>query len=111
MLLLTVAHCLCRPEALRNEYPKRRSAVFSRETTHTARKAHQCVGCLQTIAPGEKYVRWSGRTYGDFETAAYHEDCRGWEIFLCQEAALRDDEWQPLHEFVRSAATALTVRR
>ena len=74
--------------------------MLLRETTHTARKPHQCAGCLQTIAPGEKYVRWAGLTDGDFGTCAYHADCRGWEIFLCQEAALRDDEWQPLHEFV-----------
>lgn len=81
--------------------------MFTRETTHTARKPHRCDGCRQTIAAGEKYVRWAGMTDGDFGTAAYHPDCRAWEIFLCQEAGLYHDEWCSLHEFVAECRDCL----
>lgn len=81
--------------------------MLLRETTHTARKAHQCIGCLHTIGLGEKYVRWAGLTDGDFGTCAYHPDCRDWEIFLCREAGLRSDEWSSLHEFVSECRDCL----
>jgi hypothetical protein len=81
--------------------------MFVRETTHTARKAHRCSGCCQPIAPGESYVRWAGMTDGDFGTAAYHPDCRAWEIFLGQAANLYQDEWTLLHEFVTEDRASL----
>ena len=81
--------------------------MLLRETTQIARKPHQCVGCLCSIAPGEQYVRWVGTTDGDFSSCAYHPDCRGWEIFLCQEAGLYSDEWQSLHEFVAECRDCL----
>ena len=81
--------------------------MLLRETTHTARKPHQCIACLQPIEPGELYVRWAGLTDGDFGTCAYHQDCRGWEIFLCQEAGLHSDEWTSLHEFVAECRDCL----
>lgn len=81
--------------------------MFVRETIHKARKAHECLACQQPISTGEKYVRWAGLTDGDFGTAAYHPDCRGWEVFLCQEAGLMQGEWQSLHEFVAECRECL----
>lgn len=79
--------------------PNEKQMILS-EYTYTARKRHQCSGCCQSIEIGERYIRWSGLTDGSFYSVAYHEDCRGWEIFLNQEAGLGSDEWQSLHEFV-----------
>lgn len=74
--------------------------TFARETTHTARKAHRCDACGRRIEPGERYTRYAGIYEDGFATGAYHPDCREWEIKLCRDFDLYDDEWRGLSDFV-----------
>ena len=62
---------------------------------------------MTTIAPGERYTRYAGIWEGDFVTAAYHTDCREWEIHLCHEAGLNSDEWCSLSEHVAADGDAV----
>lgn len=50
---------------------------LNRTETLTARTRHGCVICLRWIAPGERYVRWTGidAYTGDFASSAYCLGC------------------------------------
>ena len=76
-------------------------SFYVESTVKSARKPHLCEGCQTLIQPGESYLRISTQ-YDDGTPCrlAYHDDCRGWEIFLCQENNINSDEWCVLHEHV-----------
>lgn len=74
--------------------------TFYSEQTRTARKAHVCQSCSKRIEPGETYLRGAGVWEGDFWSAAFHPDCRAWEVKLCHEGDLLSDEWMSLAEWV-----------
>lgn len=81
---------------------------FCREKIITARKAHQCLACLQKIEPGEKYLRATGVSDGDFWTGAYHPECREWECRVNHENyPSYMDEWIMLHEHVSQSIDVL----
>jgi hypothetical protein len=75
--------------------------IYREEIVRAARKEHTCVGCLTKINVGDAYLRVTSQ-YEDGTPVSdpYHQDCRGWEVFLCQESDLNCDEWSLLHEHV-----------
>lgn len=90
---------------------------FSNEQRIKAtRKRAWCVGCGQPIEVGSAAVRWTGITDGDFQSVAYHPECRDAEcalnemhsadewIGLCEVTGERDDELWLLEEFPAVAA-------
>ena len=65
-----------------------------------ARKKHKCSSCLTYINPGETYLREAYANDGSVFDAAYHPECRDWEVYLNDINNIRYDEWYLLHEHV-----------
>ena len=80
---------------------------FYREESRKARKEHQCAGCTLLIQPGESYLACSGNGDGDIWHAAYHADCRAFEIKLNRDGRTCIGEWYQLHEIVANEPEAL----
>lgn len=65
------------------------SYVIGRDSTHTARKRHQCIYCLTAISPGERYCRRVGVDGGDFWSMEFHPECDAKAV-----AEWKWDEWE-----------------
>lgn len=77
------------------------------DTTHTARKPHQCSHCLQKIVPGETYRRFRGVWEGTPGVFKSHTECESaaeqmrenadlnWDegVLLCSDISPEDHEW------------------
>jgi hypothetical protein len=65
------------------------------------RKRAQCVGCLKMIDVGSPAIRWAGMVDGDFQSVAYHPECRAAEI--AWNAMIGNDayDWLSLSEMDR----------
>ena len=79
-----------------------------REETRRARKPRRCDACNTRIEAGETYLHIVGHNAdGDFGSAAYHPDCRAWEVEQNKHAGLGSDEWYSLDELVADDRRAL----
>ena len=48
---------------------------FGDTTWPTARKAHRCIWCGETILVGEKHAHYTGKWEGEFQDWRMHSEC------------------------------------
>lgn len=72
---------------------------FYSEKHVTARKAHICEMCKETIPVGTPYWRESGKFNGDFFSRSLHDHCHGMEAEYCTEVDT-EFSWDEIIDYI-----------